>query len=94
MNDLAIKECIVWLELAIDQIEAKGDPHMAVVIIKKVLGILGSIPSDDMTGRGGGFVRFWPAMINEDGSVTLNLWQLEKMLDRLKGCVEETNESK
>jgi len=93
MNDLAIKECIYWLGLAIDQIEGEGDPAIAVVMIKKVLGILGSVPSDDMTGRGGGFVRFWPAMINEDGSVTLSLWQLEKMLDRLKDCVEETNET-
>ena len=41
MNKLAIKECITWLELAIEQIEGKGDPAMAVVIIKKVLGILG-----------------------------------------------------
>jgi len=49
MNDLAIKECITWLELAIDQIEAEGDPAMAVVMIKKVLGILGSVPSGKLT---------------------------------------------
>ena len=41
MNKLAIKECIIWLELAIEQIEGKGDPAMAVVMIKKVLGVMG-----------------------------------------------------
>jgi len=38
--------------------------------------------------RGGGSVRLWPSEVNEDGSVIIFAWQMERMLHNLKVFME------